>query len=585
MAVTVLDSDITEAEQLLLALIRERYPTIDLGQGSAVRELMLAATAPGLALTLATSRDFANKMSFTSLAELTDAEAAQAADALAANLFVERRSATRSTVRARLFFTSNIGRTIPAGVVFTKDGVSYQFPEANVVTVDTNDLSSTVEGTTTLYYVDYVLEAVNVGATADVTVGTFESTTYTASGFYRADVVSVPVSGVDEETTAELIARIPTALTTRDLVNARAITHSLLQTFPAISNVLVVGMGDAEMVRDVALDQNVSLRFHTGGFVDVYVDSDVETVTETLTVGTEITRPDGLTVMMRVDSGYASILGSLPYNGDFVLSSQGALYLVMAVNAATREIEIYSRTPFPAIDTQSQAFSVGLLGPLYTDLGTMTGKRTNKVTSSDSVTLSGSAYKVRSAWRLRTGAQDLALTLSRTTGTSALVAQTPDMLTRLSSTDLLPSDQVEVTYDRPTQVGDVHAYLNDPLARTAAANVLGRARHPIYVTFSAYYEPAPTTYTAASAAAVLQSALGDAREVCKGDIVKALTGTTCVNVSAMSAQLLAPNGTYVDLSVDAATGKLVLPTGLPEDVTAQTVRYFFDAANITLTEG
>ena len=118
MAVTVQSADITEAESLLLALVRERYPDIDLGPASAIRELGLKTIAPGLALVLATARDFTNRMSFTTLSQLTDDEAYASANALAANLFVTRRSATRAgaATRGRRCLCSGAGQAKQSGL-------------------------------------------------------------------------------------------------------------------------------------------------------------------------------------------------------------------------------------------------------------------------------------------------------------------------------------------------------------------------------------------------------------------------------------------------------------------------------------
>lgn len=582
MAVTVQSADITEAESLLLALVRERYPDIDLGPASAIRELGLKTIAPGLALVLATARDFTNRLSFTTLTQLTDDEAYASANALAANLFVTRRSATRAGVTGRVYFTTNTAHRIPAGVAFVRDSVAFRLLGGTELTVAAGDLKAVLEGTTSLYYVDLAMETFSTGVGSNTTLGVFQSVTPFANDFYRAEVVSTPAGGVPEETTAELIARIPTALTTRNLVNRRAVTHSLLERFPDVSNVLVVGAGDAEMERDVALDNNVSLRFHTGGATDVYVDTDVEMVTETITVGTTVTRADGKIVVMKVASGDLALAAAA--TEDLVLSVGGSLYLVTDVDATMGEVEIYARTPFPQIDTADITFTLGTLAPTYSNYGTFTGRRTNQVTTVGSVAIQGPVYKVRSAWRLRDAVPDLEVTgsLVRGTGASALTAQSPRMLTVLTdATNLQDGDEVEITYDRPIRIGEVNTYLNDPLNRTVCADVIGRARHPVYVSATIYYEAAGTTYTPTTAAAALTAALSEADEVCEGDIVRALTGATCVKLRTFGATMIKPDGTSAALTVDADTGKLVLPA-MTADVSGRTVRFLFDPADITL---
>lgn len=584
MAINVTSADTAAAESLLTALVREKFPDVDLGAGSALRELV-AALSPGLALITATAADFSNKRSFTTLAALTGDEADATADALAANLFVERRGATRALATARLYFTTATNVTLPAGTVFLRAGIAFRPVGGTSVILQGSAFTPILQGTQTLYYTDLQIESQTAGTGGGVAAGAFESANGVPPTFVRGETLSAATGGVTRETTAELVARIPLALTTRSLVNQRAITHSVLERFPEVSNVLVVGAGDAEMIRDIALDNNVSLRFHTGGAADVYVDTDVETVTQTITLGSEVIRSDGLVVIMRVDSGY-DITGVA---ADQILFADGGLYLITGVNQTTREIEVYSRIPFPSVDTTSIEFTVGTTAPLYNNVGVFKGVRTNKYLNGNAFVLAGPVYRVRNIWRTRTGAVDTDLvtsgTLTRSTGASEIAAQSAEAITTFTDlAQLATGDVVEVTYDRPTGVSELHSFLTDPLNRTVCADILGRARHPVYVSATIYYQAAGTTYTSETAAAVLTAALGEANEVCEGDVVRALTGATCVKLREFGGTIIKPNGASAALTVDADTGKLVLPAGLSADVTGQTVRFIFDAVNLTLTE-
>ena len=593
MAITVASTDISEAETLLLNLVAARYPTLDLGAGSAIRELGVSALAPGLALILATVRDYSDKQSLQALATATPSvEVDAAVDALASNIFAARRAPTRAAVTGRFYYRTNTNKTIPAGFTAVRNGIAFRLLSGAAIDIPGGSLRATIDGVSTIYYVDLQMESFTAGQGASVTTGTATNYSVVLTDLIRIDVITAPVGGRATESTADFIARLPSALTVRNLVNQRSITYSVLDKFPAVSNVLVVGAGEPEMIRDVALDDNAFMRFHTGGYTDVYVDTDIETVTETVPVGTTVFRPDNQIVVMRKVSGGGLPALSSEEGEGIVLVHNGLQYLVTAISGD--ELEVYSRTPFTAADDEAAdpedfvavPFTLGRYAPYYNDLGTFTGYRSRQVTVSNAVTLTGPVYALKSAIVVESGENDteVAVTaVTRTTGVSGLEAQSPNMVTRLSNAAFVEGASVELTYERPIAVADVNTYLNDPLERVACASVLGRARHPVYVTATIYYEPVSgVTYTSAQVAALLTAALGAQDEICEGDVISALSALRCVHVREFGGQLIAPSGATLSCSVDV-NGKLVLPTSTTADVTGRTVRFLFTAENIIMT--
>lgn len=191
-----------------------------------------------------------------------DAFDEDAVDALASNLFVERRQGGKSSGVARVFFNDPVDREYPAnGAVFIgSNSETYTNPAPFKITQ--SQMSTQIEDG--LYYFDIPVESINTG---DVDLEEDELVTLEGDD----EVVRVtninPISGgVQRETNREFIERVRKSIGVRDLVTGKGFNAILFENFASVlQEIQPVGFGDDEMMRDIIYNA------HIGGKVDGYL--------------------------------------------------------------------------------------------------------------------------------------------------------------------------------------------------------------------------------------------------------------------------------------------------------------------------
>ena len=119
------------------------------------------------------------------------------------------------------------------------------------------------------------------------------------SDFSSATALGDFTTGADVETSDHFINRTKEAITTRELVTARAIQTVLLEKFINIRLVYVAGFGSDEQMRDITTIDGITVNY--GGKADIYIKTD-------LSKHSAIAVPD--------DNGkidFPSILGEAPF--------------------------------------------------------------------------------------------------------------------------------------------------------------------------------------------------------------------------------------------------------------------------------
>lgn len=182
-------------------------------------------------------------------------------DALASNLFVERRLGGQSSGVARVYYNDPVDREYPAnGAVFVgSNSETYTNPAPFKITQ--SQMSTQIEDG--LYYFDIPVQSVNTG---DVDLEEDELVSLEGD----TEVVRVtnqnPISGgVERETNREFIERVRKSIGVRDLVTGKGFNAILFENFASVlQEIQPIGFGDVEMMRDVIYNA------HIGGRVDGY---------------------------------------------------------------------------------------------------------------------------------------------------------------------------------------------------------------------------------------------------------------------------------------------------------------------------
>ena len=235
-------------------------PEIQAGrEGSAIKDIAVKPLTSMLLPYVTELEAIRNSLSFLNVDKLSD----ETADALAANLFVTRRSGSIASGIVRVYFENPSSAVIPAESEF-RNGSGKVYYTRQETAISAEEMALNFEDN--LYYVDAIVEAKEPG----IEYNTEARTVSTPLTPLPTGVVSVTnpqaiVGGENKETNAELKERIKTAITVRDLVTKKGITYVIPDLFPFVREIRPIGFRDPEMLRDEVLG------YHIGGKVDIYV--------------------------------------------------------------------------------------------------------------------------------------------------------------------------------------------------------------------------------------------------------------------------------------------------------------------------
>lgn len=182
-----------------------------------------------------------------SFADPTQMNAAEA-DALGANWFSVRRRGLYSRGPGRIFFQQPQNMSVSPANFFTSKGGLHFFPtESQSIRTEEMLLNVSPDG---LYYFDVNLIAekpgtqYNIGPNELIKIANIPSATRVAN-------LRRFTKGETEENAQEFISRVQQELTERSLVTLRGVAAKLVNNFPEVSRLNVVGYNDPEMQRDI----------------------------------------------------------------------------------------------------------------------------------------------------------------------------------------------------------------------------------------------------------------------------------------------------------------------------------------------
>lgn len=215
-------------------------------------------------------------------------------DALVANYFVTRNEGSKAIGTVRVLFESPVAVTFSKFTRFyTRSNLGF-VPRA-VTTVSADTMSFSQQGS--YYYVDLSVEAESEGTEYNILSNQIIGADSTPTNFVQVSNSTAFSGGEDRETNYQLYRRAQDAISVRNLGTKRGIRFLLLEQFPSISDIEVVGFGDAEMERDlvpygytttitttqlVSGDQVVTVGsttatganyIHAGGKADIYINT------------------------------------------------------------------------------------------------------------------------------------------------------------------------------------------------------------------------------------------------------------------------------------------------------------------------
>jgi hypothetical protein len=404
--ITISQSDVQNAASFLQDFLTQNVPSGDFTPGTALRDLTIGALAAAFAYLQAEYAQTTQLQSLNTAAQATGTDTQAQADAVTAilsNFFITPLAGTKARGYAIGHSSRQVDVFVPTTALFTySPGIQFLVDSAQTYFIPAASLVPIVDAqnVVTDYEFRIPLVAAQIGTAYNVTAGQFSNVTPFSPYVTYVEVVDAFTGGAGQETVPEVLARAPTAVSVRNLINQRSIIATLNDNFDGINGITVVGYGDPEMQRDLVPGIAPDLMFHVGGCVDIYLLLGLVETEFTGVVGGLYQRPDGVAAIFRDNSNSFSavepgdiiqITAGIPNPpGQYMVVQNQGTYLVVSEGA-----------PFPVITDEAVpptnvSYTIGRMGPGYTDVlsGTggvplTTGITSRTVATSGQITLPG----------------------------------------------------------------------------------------------------------------------------------------------------------------------------------------------------
>lgn len=378
--VTIDPQVVADAANFLEGFLSDSDPTGDYTKGTALRDHTIGALAAIFAYLRAESTQVRQLQSFNSIQAATNGDPTALQDATTAilsNLLVALNGGTlargiavgHASQAVDMFIQPTHRFTRSSGIVFVVDAPSTFF-------IPATDLVPIIDasGVVLEYEFNIPLVATHTGPDYNIDPGFFSNFSNFSPYVTRVENQAVFQGGNPAETPAEAIARAPTAISVRNLINDRSIQATLDENFSEIKALFVAGMGDSEMQRDLTVFSS-ALQVHIGGMVDIYPLLPVYETTFFAQVDGLFERPDGIACILRD--------ATLPLNFPVTIQPGDIVNVTAGFPTIPRQFKVVEnlgvtllidpRNPFPVITDEltpsgAVSYTVGRVAPRYVDL-------------------------------------------------------------------------------------------------------------------------------------------------------------------------------------------------------------------------
>ena len=260
------EADIQNAELILIAFINETFPDIETRTGSAFRSLVITPAATIYALIVKELATFSESLNILDIDTSTVDESVL--EAQLNNFLITRKTGSTSSGILKISVLADKDYIVAASTLFeNQEGVGYS--TSSDISINAEDLLS--DGETSFFLVTVT----SVASTSSIVT---QGSVFTLSlnSFINASVSGIASyadfsQGRALETIEEFRDRAAESITIRDLVTTKSIITVMKEQFGEILDVVPIGYGDVEMLRDLIYPFEV----HKGGDVDVFVRSDL----------------------------------------------------------------------------------------------------------------------------------------------------------------------------------------------------------------------------------------------------------------------------------------------------------------------
>lgn len=232
-------------EEFIDARMAQEFPDTNVQEGTGLRDLLVKPQQVLLDPVIRELQLIKKGQSLIAPDQLADSEV----DAIVANLFVDRNTGDLARGPARLFFNAPQAVRVSAGNIFyTADNLRF-FPDRQQ-SISAENMAFNQSGSLYYFDVDVVAEQAGDAYNIDPEVNPLVGVTNISVAVRVTNLIAFS-GGLATETSDELIARAEESITERSLVTPRGTSARLRAEFPALTQLQVIGYGDAEMNRDL----------------------------------------------------------------------------------------------------------------------------------------------------------------------------------------------------------------------------------------------------------------------------------------------------------------------------------------------
>jgi len=223
--------------------LQQEHPTYFVEEGSALIDLLIKPFSVFLEPLIRENRRIANGQSLTAPELLTTEEA----EALGSRTYSVRDTGDISKGTVRLYFTSPRSVSVSgSNYAFTADGLRY-FPTQSQ-SIRSEEMITNVENG--LYYFDVRVQAEQAGSGYNINAGKIVGITGIAGAVKTTNKVKFR-GGLPAENPSEFISRVQQEVTDRSLASDRGAKYRILNNFPEVQSIALIGYQDPEMQRDI----------------------------------------------------------------------------------------------------------------------------------------------------------------------------------------------------------------------------------------------------------------------------------------------------------------------------------------------
>ena len=277
--------EFTNAKELIISILGDRDPDIDLSDGSALVGLVVENEAYMGAIHGANYDTLNKSFSLQAIADnIVDVDDTFV-DSLVSNYFITRREASPASGPVRIIVNLDVVYVIPAGFTFTAGTTTYETEEPIRVLRSGSQADQTSNQRVLTPRADGRFEftitvvATTEGSDGQISAGTALTIISPVDGMETASAATDFTGGEDRETNAELLARAQEGITAKTLAGPEHIQATLQDLFPGIKTT-TLGIGNALMTRDRGNVFGIS----TGATEDIWVKTTAFPQTTTITV-------------------------------------------------------------------------------------------------------------------------------------------------------------------------------------------------------------------------------------------------------------------------------------------------------------